>query len=302
MQVHPVAALFPMLPDDELDDLAEDIRANGLLHPIVLDADGVLIDGRNRLEACRRAGVEPRFERLNGREPIAFVLSANVARRHLTLGQRAMATVCARVETGFQLPYGWATDAAGSLAGPGTPGSKRMALSHAYTVVLHAPDLVPKVLAGASLADAYAEALRRKRVPEQQEQRRLAFEDEEDRRAAAEERLRASIQLAVEEIGPEVPIPQAPDLSIRVTEEQRPATGKPAEAADLRAQQVYLNRLIAVRNELADLRDAPVVAGAWWPEGHAAAVRSAVSQIVADAYAIVEANNARGDQRIRKVK
>jgi ParB-like chromosome segregation protein Spo0J len=49
--VHPVANLFPMLPDDELQELADDIRANGLQHPIVLDKDGVLIDGRNRWAA-----------------------------------------------------------------------------------------------------------------------------------------------------------------------------------------------------------------------------------------------------------
>src|SRR3954447_2894984 len=66
--VHPAAAVLPMMSDDELDDLAADIEANGLLHPIVLDADGeLLIDGRNRLEACCRAGVEPQFRRLKRR-------------------------------------------------------------------------------------------------------------------------------------------------------------------------------------------------------------------------------------------
>ena len=44
----------------------------------------------NRLEACRRAEVEPRFEQLDGVDPIVFILSSNDKRRHMTKGQRAM--------------------------------------------------------------------------------------------------------------------------------------------------------------------------------------------------------------------
>jgi hypothetical protein len=35
--------------------------------------------------------VEPRFEPLNGRDPVAYIVSANLARRNLTKGQQAMA-------------------------------------------------------------------------------------------------------------------------------------------------------------------------------------------------------------------
>ncbi len=51
----------------------------------------MLIDGRNRREACKLAGVEPRTRVLSGEDPTAYVLSANVHRRNLTPGQRAMA-------------------------------------------------------------------------------------------------------------------------------------------------------------------------------------------------------------------
>ena len=81
--------------DDELEgliaDLADDIRANGLIHPIVRDYAGVLIDGRNRLRACEIAGVAPTFVSLNGQDAAAYIVSANLARRSLTVGQRAMA-------------------------------------------------------------------------------------------------------------------------------------------------------------------------------------------------------------------
>jgi ParB-like chromosome segregation protein Spo0J len=78
IQVHPLAELFPMMPPDELADLAEDIRASGLIHPIVIDGDGVLIDGRNRLRACEIAGVEPSFHCINGDDAAAYIVSANL--------------------------------------------------------------------------------------------------------------------------------------------------------------------------------------------------------------------------------
>jgi hypothetical protein len=91
IQVHPLASVFPMMTDDELADLADDIKEHGLLHPIVLDADGMLVDGRNRLRACELADVEPTFETLNGHDAAAFIVSANLERRNLTKGQQAMA-------------------------------------------------------------------------------------------------------------------------------------------------------------------------------------------------------------------
>jgi ParB-like chromosome segregation protein Spo0J len=91
-EVYPAAALFPMLSRVELQELADDIRANGLRESIKLDHTGCwLVDGRNRLAACEIAGVEPRFERLDeGADLDAYVVSCNVERRHLAAGQRAM--------------------------------------------------------------------------------------------------------------------------------------------------------------------------------------------------------------------
>jgi hypothetical protein len=88
-----VAALFPMMSEEELDDLAADSKANGLIHAVVVDADGQVIDGRNRLEACRRAGVDPRDELLNGADPRRYILSQNAARRHMSKGQLALVII-----------------------------------------------------------------------------------------------------------------------------------------------------------------------------------------------------------------
>jgi hypothetical protein len=90
MRIHPAAALFPMMPDDELAQLADDIKKNGLIHPIIKDDKEQVVDGRNHLAACDIAGVEPTFESLNGHDPLAFIASANLQRRNLSKGQQAM--------------------------------------------------------------------------------------------------------------------------------------------------------------------------------------------------------------------
>jgi ParB-like nuclease domain len=101
LPVLPAADVFPMMADDELQELADDIKANGLNQPIVtaeVDGKRVLVDGRNRRAACKLAGVEPQIRHLNGEDPKAYVLSADVHRRNLTPGQRAMAVAMIRPE------------------------------------------------------------------------------------------------------------------------------------------------------------------------------------------------------------
>lgn len=89
-QVHPAAELFPMLSESELAALADDIKTNGLINDIVLMDDGTLLDGRNRLAACERADIVPRFRTLVTNDPVSFVVSVNLRRRQLTTGQLAM--------------------------------------------------------------------------------------------------------------------------------------------------------------------------------------------------------------------
>ena len=96
MRHHEYAALFPMLPDAELQSLANDIRDNGLETPIVT-LEGAILDGRNRHRACEIAGVSPRFEEYTGKDPMQFVISHNLHRRHLTESQRGM--VAAKMAT-----------------------------------------------------------------------------------------------------------------------------------------------------------------------------------------------------------
>jgi hypothetical protein len=87
MKIHPVAELFPMLSASELQDMAASIKRDGLLNPCVRMGD-TLLDGRNRLAACKLAGVEPTFTEYTGSSPVAFIIGANLARRHLDKGQK----------------------------------------------------------------------------------------------------------------------------------------------------------------------------------------------------------------------
>ena len=87
--VHPACAAWPRMSDAELSELADDIHANGLIHPLVLTRDGLLLDGRNREFACELAGVVPKTTVYEGDDPVRFTVSMNEHRRHMSLAERA---------------------------------------------------------------------------------------------------------------------------------------------------------------------------------------------------------------------
>lgn len=88
LEFHPIANTFPMFSKEKRDELAEDIKLHGLLDPVWL-YEGKILDGRNRYEACKSAGVKVTTRKYEGDTPVAFVVSHNSKRRDLTKGQRA---------------------------------------------------------------------------------------------------------------------------------------------------------------------------------------------------------------------
>jgi len=182
--VHPVAALFPLLEGEEFRALVEDVSEHGLTHPVVLCPDGVTIaDGRNRYRACIAAHLDPTFTRLGSHYTeeliIAYIISANLRRRHMTPGQAAFLGL--EIERHFAeeakkrqrdggrekvAQSSGQPDRAGRAArqAAAAVGVSHDAISKAKKIEEIAPDLANKVRAGASLNDAYGKAKARERA------------------------------------------------------------------------------------------------------------------------------------------
>lgn len=89
-EVHDAANLFPLIQGADFEAFVQDIGANGQMEPAVLDEQGRLLDGRNRARACERLGITLKVRTYLGADPVGFVVSHNLHRRHLTDSQRAM--------------------------------------------------------------------------------------------------------------------------------------------------------------------------------------------------------------------
>ena len=145
LRAHPAAEAWPMLNDDEMRGLADDIKANGLRHPITLDAGGLILDGKQRYEACRLANVEPDFVTYDGDDPVGFVLSMNALRQNLTPNQRVM------------------RDARWLRMSEHEPDELAPGVADALMVLNYAPDLADQVSSGAvTVRTAFDEAKKRK--------------------------------------------------------------------------------------------------------------------------------------------
>lgn len=123
LTVHPFARLIPLISLGDLDRLYDDVREHGVNEPLIM-FEGQVLDGRNRLAVASVLGVPVTLKDFEGTkdEARAFVWSANVARRHLTIPQIALAAdrfgfiAAAKAETGPVVP-----DADGAIRTPVAP-------------------------------------------------------------------------------------------------------------------------------------------------------------------------------------
>lgn len=77
---HPLSEFWPDMRRDDLVELIEDVRANGVIEPIVM-LDGKILDGWHRYLASQEAGRECPAVEYEGDDPAAYVVSRNKMRR-----------------------------------------------------------------------------------------------------------------------------------------------------------------------------------------------------------------------------
>lgn len=105
IKIHPIAACYPILDGKELEEFVADVKANGLINPIVFLNDE-LIDGRNRLLAIQQLGwsVSDHRKVLTDKEcpdVLAYITSINDRRRHMSASARgAVASDIAKLQLG----------------------------------------------------------------------------------------------------------------------------------------------------------------------------------------------------------
>ena len=177
-----------MLPAEELERLAADIAENGLRHPVVLDREGRVLDGRNRLAACEIAGVTAETVTYEGDDLAAFVLSANVARRHLTTGQQAMSTALVLSDDGKRVDGRWKRGSI-DIGESSNISAWRKQMDQAGQILDHAPELADNVVAGSLALDAAFREADKRRDSERQslaEVERMQDEEQQSRRRLTE--------------------------------------------------------------------------------------------------------------------
>ncbi|WP_308608657.1 ParB N-terminal domain-containing protein [uncultured Corynebacterium sp.] len=178
------ANFYPMLSEEALAELAADIKENGQQSPITVTADGVLLDGRNRLKACEIAGVEPRVTVHEGDDEGAFVRSSN-ERRHQSTGSRAMSTALSLQTDGYRRNGRWKRGSVdnGESSNSGEFGAWQFAMKCAGRVLDELPELAQSVIDGeVALDDAYRQANVKLKARKAEEQRRIEEARDEQKR------------------------------------------------------------------------------------------------------------------------
>ncbi len=172
---HELSTVFVSFEDtQEFDWLIGSIKQYGLFEPILM-WQGWIVDGRHRHMACLKADVKPTYEYLPDDMPFNVVrdrvVAANLMRRHLTTGQRAMtAAVLATMTSGARTdlePRENSTEVKSNKEAADQLNVSDYSVKKAKAIKRDAPDLADEVSKGnMTLNAADKERRKRKGLPE----------------------------------------------------------------------------------------------------------------------------------------
>jgi N6-adenosine-specific RNA methylase IME4 len=91
LDINTLHSILPQMSDDEYELLKNDIEQNGLRVPLV-QLNGVVVDGRARLKACKELGITPQYQVLDCAEndALSVITSYNLTRRQLNFAQKVL--------------------------------------------------------------------------------------------------------------------------------------------------------------------------------------------------------------------
>ncbi|MBI4962453.1 MAG: hypothetical protein HY913_04190 [Desulfomonile tiedjei] len=241
---HPVAAMFPIPEGAEFAAMFDDIKQNGQTEPGKVWKDPkakklVGVDGRFRQRVCEAAGIPFTYEELNIRDEahvIAYILSRNLARRHMNESQRAV--------LGARLLPMFAEEAekrkkAGKEVGENSPDghkgrarehvaallnvSDRMVQDAATLIKKGSPELVKKVESGENTVSAAIHLLE---LPPEEQKKVFAGGKKAVKAAAAQVRKDKKAAKASQKPGPDAGNEKEPPVE---TPEQATTTPPPPQ-------------------------------------------------------------------------
>jgi len=167
---HKLSTVFMSFEDtNEFEGLVISVKKYGLFEPILM-WQGWIVDGRHRHKACLKSEVEPEYEYLPDDMPFNVVrdrvVAANLMRRHLTTGQRAMtAAALANISHGGDRKSDQETNSSLDKSTKDSADQLNVgttAVKIAKAIKRYAPDLAEKVKKGEMTLNA-ADNERRKR-------------------------------------------------------------------------------------------------------------------------------------------
>jgi ParB-like chromosome segregation protein Spo0J len=192
LALHKFCEIIPACTEGEFKELKEDIKLNGLRLPIKI-FDSKILDGRSRYRACVELEKEEHpvefkkelffssAKEVSDADALAYVISMNIKRRHLSASQRAL--IAARLVTSklggdrsVKLPTEITQDQVARLAGVAT----KTVTDAKLVLDKGSPEVVKKVVDGESAVSKAADQIRKEEEDKKKPPEETPAEDPPD--------------------------------------------------------------------------------------------------------------------------